>query len=254
MKSDNFSKKLVVALALFAVQVFSQNSFTDNRDGKKYKAVKIGEQVWMAENLNYAGEDGYLGLCYGDKPKEKIRNPDNCSKYGRLYDWSEAMGLDRMFNNKRWGGKDEKHRGICPVGWHLPNYDEFKVLVNFAGGSETAGQKLKSKSSWINQENCKRTERKEDDRGRITVIEHDDCASDVYGFSAIPGGFGGDGFDSMGSVGIWWSSSEREAVEDLHRQVMSSGGGGLGLGCNHNKVIWQIFGKTALFSIRCIQD
>ena len=86
--------------------------FTDPRDGKKYKTVIIDSQTWMAQNLDYHGYDGYLGLCYGDKPQEKIRKPENCEQYGRLYDWSEAMKA-------------------CPKGWHLPSEDEWNTLGNF---------------------------------------------------------------------------------------------------------------------------
>ena len=89
-------------------------TFTDARDGKTYATTKIGEQVWMAENLNYAADSSW---CYKD-------DPANCKKYGRLYTWDAAMKA-------------------CPKGWHLPTREEWRALGSAIGGE--AGTKLKSK-------------------------------------------------------------------------------------------------------------
>src|SRR5690606_31543797 len=55
-------------------------TYTDDRDGEKYKLVCIGNKKWFAENLRYAG----AGVCYDN-------NSANCDKYGRLYTYAEAM-------------------------------------------------------------------------------------------------------------------------------------------------------------------
>lgn len=85
-------------------------SFTDERDGHTYRTVKIGDQVWFAENLQFIGENPHNNL--------------NCTIYGQLYSWN-------------------KTKDACPAGWHLPTADEWNKLVKFLGGKEIAGGKMK---------------------------------------------------------------------------------------------------------------
>jgi uncharacterized protein (TIGR02145 family) len=163
----------LILLALFCVAVFAQQkgTFTDSRDGKNYKTVKIGKQTWMAENLNYNEKSS---KCYDNKPA-------NCIKYGRLYDWNMA-------------------KKACPKGWHLPSDSEWDKLMRYVDGdtgmespydSKTAGKYLKATSGW------------NDFKGKSGKGE------DKFGFSALPGGYG-DSFGYFYHVGIggnWWSSS-----------------------------------------------
>jgi len=177
----------------------------------KNKYVKIGTQVWMARNLNDASKGG---RCYEDKP-------ENCEKYGRLYNWNEAMNA-------------------CPEGWHLPSSKEWDVLVDLAGGNGVAGKKLKAKAGWSNE--CKRGIM--DSRGRITV--EDICNTDEFGFSGLPGGlYSWDGhFYHVGREGYWWSSSEDDNDGAYYRYVDSF----------NNYIPPNNYNKTGLFSVRCVES
>jgi len=119
-------KKATIALLLICTAVFAQQkgTFTDSRDGKKYKTAKIGTQTWMAENLNYNAKDS---KCYDN-------DETNCDKYGRLYDWKTATSA-------------------CPAGWHLPDKSEYEILDKAVGGEKKAVKKLKTKSGWYSNGN-----------------------------------------------------------------------------------------------------
>ena len=155
-------------------------TFTDSRDNKTYKTVKIGNQTWIGENLNYDVPSVTTDVCYEN-------NADNCAKYGRLYNWSTAMnGAGSSYRSP------SGVQGVCPSGWHLPSSAEWRMLENFVGGSSIAGEKLKSIGGW-----------------RISEF-YDNNGTDDYGFSALPGGgrYVGNRFVYAGVKGIWWSASE----------------------------------------------
>ncbi|WP_407446252.1 FISUMP domain-containing protein [Fibrobacter sp.] len=122
---------------------FSYGSLTDKRDNKTYKTIVIGNQEWMAENLNYAYKAGgsiYGNTCYGG-------DSDNCIKYGRLYTWGAVMdtvktgcGIDMGMGQEPTedcGALEKKVKagehvqGICPDGWHLPSHTEILTLFNY---------------------------------------------------------------------------------------------------------------------------
>ncbi|MDR2583525.1 MAG: hypothetical protein LBC75_08610 [Fibromonadaceae bacterium] len=105
-------KIAILVCVLFCVACeLQEGTFTDIRDSKVYKTIKIGEQVWFAENLNYEADGS---KCYENKPA-------NCDKYGRLYSWKTAMKS-------------------CPDGWHLPSKAEWEVLMESVVGEKTENQ------------------------------------------------------------------------------------------------------------------
>ena len=99
------------------------------RDDKMYKTVKIGEQVWMAENLNVstfrngdsiphaitnqewddAGKEGRPAWCYYEN------NTNNGLKYGKLYNWYAV--IDK--------------RGLSPKGWHIAKKTDWEILIQY---------------------------------------------------------------------------------------------------------------------------
>ncbi|MCL1956545.1 MAG: fibrobacter succinogenes major paralogous domain-containing protein [Fibromonadales bacterium] len=115
---DSMRQYLSDSLRRYLVEDSLKKLFTDSRDGKTYKMVKIGNQTWMAENLNYNASGS---KCYDNQES-------NCKKYGRLYDW--------------WTAKTS-----CPKGWHLPSDAEWTALTDFVGARK-GGAKLKSTSGW----------------------------------------------------------------------------------------------------------
>jgi len=176
---------LMAVLMVGSVTAQQKGTFTDSRDGQKYKTVKIGTQTWMAENMNVKTGTSW---CYDD-------DESNCKKYGRLYAWQTAVKM------------------VCPSGWRLPSRNDWDDLGRAAGGERKpddkgnidwygAGKKLKAKSGWNN--------RKDGSGGNGT---------DDFGFSALPGGsrgFDGDFYDA-GGFGNWWTATEDYYVNAYNR-------------------------------------
>lgn len=211
-----------------------KNCFEDERDGQTYRTVTIGNQTWMAQNLNYAYTDvlfDYNGntsdstsWCFGD-------DPANCTKYGRLYTWGAAMDSVGTWSTNGKGCGNGKTcsptypvRGICPTGWHLPSQAEWNTLFQVVGGSSTAGKALNSQSGWYSNGN----------------------GTDAFGFSALPAGgrdYGGS-FNGVGFGAHFWSSTEGSGYH-AYLMYLSYGSDGASLGIDV---------KYYGFSVRCLKD
>jgi len=119
------------ALAALTFLLMScSESFTDSRDGQSYGVVKIGEQTWMAANLNFETAGSFC-------PEGDSRN---CKRLGRLYSWAEASS-------------------VCPEGWRLPTKVDFEKLIaemhkdGVASSKGDAGAALKAKDGWFKKGN-----------------------------------------------------------------------------------------------------
>ena len=215
------------------------DSVTDTRDGKVYRTVKIGEQTWMAENLNYA----YTGVPYkvigsyvytSDSTSWCYENdPANCAKYGRLYTWAAAIDSVKLANDVdnpqdcgygRECGLTGKVQGICPSGWHLPSYDEWNALFTAVGGQLNPGKVLKSQTGWNNNGN----------------------GTDAYGFSALPAGYRSYGgyFYGGGINAFFWSATEYGSYNAFYIYLYY-----------YNEYADLLsYDKYYGFSVRCVKD
>ena len=138
-----------------------------DEDGNNYAVVTIGTQTWMAENLNYTTSNSWT---YDDDPAYG-------DIYGRLYTWDAALTA-------------------CPSGWSLPSDEEWDNLVDFLGGSDVAGGKIK-------------------EAGTTHWGSPNTGATNSSGFTALPGGnrLSSGIFNSPGSYGNWLSSTEYSGTE-----------------------------------------
>ncbi len=220
--------------------IWNRNTGTQNEEVQILKeekesigsSIKIGAQVWQAENLNVdrfrngdsipevrseeewvaAGKRGEPAWCYYDNDAE------NGKKYGKLYNWYAV----------------NDSRGLAPEGWHIPTDEEWTILIDYLGGEEVAGGKMKS-------------------TGTAYWDSPNGGATNESGFSALEGGGRTDFFNfSVCRCGAgFWSSTEADdlnawnyGLNALYGDV-GKGGYDTGLGGGN---------KQDGFSVRCLKD
>ena len=199
----------------------------DNFNSKMYFSVKIGNQIWMTENLNVsrfrngdvmpeaktdkewqnAGDRGLPAWCYYENKTE------NGEKYGKLYNWYAV----------------NDPRGLAPEGWHVPSDNEWSILINFLGGEDISEKKMKSSSGW----------------DKISFFKSGNGTNES-GFTGLPGGsriYNGY-FSSIGRVGDWWSSTEFNTSIAWNRLLYGSGG----------HAYRDANDKRIGLSVRCLRD
>lgn len=145
-------------------------------DGNIYETLKIGDQVWMIENLKVTRApdgDSITSVCYND-------DPENAEIYGRLYTWSSAMN----------GSTRSGSQGIAPDGWHIPTNHEWEILIDYLGGLNEAGGPMKETGfEYWNQPNL--------------------GATNSSGFTALGAGELDTGtFQFLGQVAVFWTSDQ----------------------------------------------
>jgi len=195
---------------------------TDNRDGKTYKAVTIGAQTWMAENLNFEYKVGPATYAnYFDS---------NHPEFGRFYSWAAAMDSAGVFSKDGEGCGNRNSctpattvRGLCPEGFRMPSQIDFDTLVTAIGGALMGTKKLKSTGGWSDDGN----------------------GTDNFGFSALAvGRFDCGSFVFAGEYASFWSSNGATS-EDMAWQLLL-------LNTTDNLAISPI-NKSFGHSIRCIK-
>ena len=165
----------------FCTQDITIRDWKTDYDGYTYKTVTIGNQTWMAENLRVTHfpdgtaiqlvTDSTEWDSYGTAGAYCYYDNETSSEYGVLYKYATA-------------------KKVCPIGWHLPSYAEWQELRKYVkedGHPDDDGTALKATTGWSDNGN----------------------GTDVYGFSALPGGMrsAGGSFRHSGTMGLWWTSS-----------------------------------------------
>jgi uncharacterized protein (TIGR02145 family) len=187
----------------------------DSRDGRVYRTVRIRQQVWMAENLNFKKTSA--SLCYD-------RDTANCRKYGSLYDWAKAMNLpDACKTGSCVNAVQENHQGLCPAGWHIPTYWEWKTLTGSPLDTATVGMTLKANSNLWSK----------------------NTGMNDSGFTILPAGQYSDGyFLNLGFRTHFWMTRESDGYFAWFHRFSTA-----------NSTVYTNYNvKTEWYSIRCLQN
>lgn len=170
------------------VQMFITDEEITDIDGNSYSIIYIGTQKWMASNLNVTHYNDGTGISnVTDNAAWWILNTGalcsydnsalNSAVYGRLYNWY-AVNTGKL----------------CPEGWHVPSLAEWRTLIDYLGGEEIAGGKLKESgySHWLSPNQGANNESK---------------------FRALPGGSrDGKGSHYLGERTWFWTSTETNSL------------------------------------------
>ncbi|MBN3035062.1 MAG: hypothetical protein JW861_05705, partial [Bacteroidales bacterium] len=206
---------------------------TDPRDGQSYETVIIGDQCWMAENMDIGAMIPASQVMSDNEIIEKYcydGDPANCDTYGGLYSWAEAMLYDTLMGSQ----------GICPDGWHVPTDVEWKNLEGTVDSQYPVGDPewdkipdyrgydvgllLKASTGWLNNGN----------------------GSDLFGFSVLAGGLWRPyQYLRKGEYAYFWTSTRHTLQSrSINRQFQYS---------YDLSGRWDRLASQYGYSVRCIQ-
>jgi len=191
-------------------------------DGFVYNTVKIGNQVWMKENLKTTRyRDGSIIPLTSSVSEWSAKTSGAYSSYDN--DNANVTFFGALYN---WYAITD-NRGLCPDGWHIPTNEEWTELTEYLGGLEVAGGKMKSTNSeeWF---------------------APNTGADNVSGFSAVGAGFrDGTGiYSGLKEISYFWSSSEYSPTHGIARKLFN----------NYSSVSFAGNLKQSGFSVRCLKD
>ena len=188
---------------------------------KDVGTIKIGPQAWAIANLNVST------FRNGDTIPEAKTNKDwvAAGEAGKpawcYYNNDPAIGLiyGKLYN---WYAVNDP-RGLAPAGWTLPGDADWGKLTNYLGGQGTAGLKMKSNRRWSDDNN----------------------GTNDSGFTGFPGGYRAENgaFLNIGSIGIWWSSSESNLLSAIDHYLSQS-----------NSIAGSSSPKKRGESVRCLRN
>ena len=214
-------------------------------------------QVWMAANMNVGTRVNGSANQNNDSQVEKYcyNNQDaNCTTYGGLYQWAEAMQIAYTYNTSDYPTDyncdpcgSSGHQGICPAGYHIPTDWEWSryewcVENNISPTGTTTLSDFQSNTGWRGTN--------DNTKGPGAKLKASSSNSPAWdgtnasGFTALPAGNRTSAFGYLGSGGYFWSATEYSASYAWYRYLYSSN--------------WQSnrnnYGKTYGFSVRCLQN
>lgn len=215
----------------FATNILCPGSPVVEYEGYEYKTIQIFNQCWLNENLKAGtmisgteemSDDGIIEkYCYND-------DPALCSGYGGLYQWDEAMQY----------ATQQGSRGICPPGWHVPSDDEWKILEGMVDSQYGIGDPLWNTIAYRGHDVGTNL--------RSTFGWFGGTGTNLYGFTALPGGVRGEDGSFGGAVysGTCWTSTQSD-MENAWQH---------GIGYANTGVYRGYVIKERGFSVRCLRD